>query len=620
MPLLHDSYISRIRSYVGYVLTACGAVVLLICAYDPDLWGGMMAGAVVQGTGMYLLSRNGRLSLPVVLGAAVLARAFLIPLPPVLSDDAYRYLWDGLLQIEGVNPYLFVPSASGLSQFRDTWIFPLLNSADYYTVYPPVSQFVYAFGALFQQPESLSGFYAIKAVMLSADLGAVYLLSRLVPPRQLVWYAWHPLVWLEFAGQAHQEALMIFFLVVCYVLLQQERGRSAVGALTLAGWVKLYPFLLLPFLLRRTRWRYVWIVGAVTVLAWAPYAHPDIISNLLDSLELYVQLFEFNAGPYYGAKYVMYFWTGADWSKTLGPMFAVLFGGAWLGYALSDYRRQWRWPTVVVVVFGTYLALSTTVHPWYVTGVLAFIPLLQRKNYAWPWLGLWSIGTYLFYQGGPYWTFIWIGWSGWAVLLAARQLPALLDAVIEQRAEVKWQRLAPYVPENSGSLLDLGAGEGYVGRRAANHTGAEVVLADLIDMNRTGLPFVTFDGRELPVDDDRFDTTLLVYVLHHARDADHLLDEARRVTNERIVILESVYENAFDRWTLTVLDHMANSLRFMRNRTGVKCVKLRTADQWIERLEEIGHLAHVERLGRFPHKQVLLVVDLKERAPKGSAE
>lgn len=547
----------------------------------------------------------------VVWGGALVGRLALFPLPPLLSDDAYRYIWDGLLQLAGLNPYLYLPSDQVLASFQELWVYPLLNSASYYTVYPPVSQFVFALGALFFEPGSLTSFYVIKAVIVAFDLGIVYLLSRIVSPGAVMLYAWHPLILLEFAGQGHQEAMMAFFLVLSYWFLRRDRRIGSVTALTLAGWVKLYPFFLMPFLLRRVGWRRVWAAVVVSVLVWIPYAHPAVIENMLQSLQLYVQLFEYNAGPYYAAKQLMYWLTGVDWSKTIGPIFAGTFLSIGVGAYIVDRWIRWPWAHLIMIVLGSYFALATTVHPWYLTGLLAIIPLLQRKTWHWIWLATWSIGTYLFYVGGPYWTFIWIGWGGWFVGLLVYHHHTLLDWLLRLRAYGKWRYIEPHLPGDMHRLLDLGAGEGYVGRLAADETEAFVQGADVHPLNKTELPYTVYDGHKLPFEDGAFDAAMLVYVLHHARRPEQVIAEALRISKKRVIILESVYETTWDRRVLRLLDRAANGLRFRGRREGkTDDLHFRTAEEWARLLKQHGRLVVEERFGHFPHKKALFVVEV----------
>src|SRR6185503_521299 len=95
-------------------------------------------------------------------------RTVLVPQRPYLSSDVYRYVWDGHVQAQGVNPYRNVPEAVELSSLRDDRIFPNINLEDrrWLSPYPPVAQIVFA-GVSQIRPLSVTAF---KAVMASFDL------------------------------------------------------------------------------------------------------------------------------------------------------------------------------------------------------------------------------------------------------------------------------------------------------------------------------------------------------------------------------------------------------------------------------------------------------------------
>src|SRR6266480_2356803 len=67
----------------------------------------------------------------IVLAVAALARAIALFAPDTLSDDIYRYVWDGRVQAAGINPYRYVPDDPALAFLRDEDIYPYVNRADY---------------------------------------------------------------------------------------------------------------------------------------------------------------------------------------------------------------------------------------------------------------------------------------------------------------------------------------------------------------------------------------------------------------------------------------------------------------------------------------------------------
>lgn len=553
-----------------------------------------------------------------VLGVALAGRALLVPLQPSLSDDAYRYIWDGLVQHAGFNPYAYPPAAPELAGLHDEWIFTVLNSQAYVSVYPPISQLLFAFGGWFYAWGWEASYYAMKLVLVAAEAGGLALLARMASPRFLLLYAWHPVVLLETAGQAHTEGLMILGLVLCVWAYRRQRPVLAASALTVAVWVKLYPLFLVPFLLRRIGWRYGLVIAGLSAPLGLFYYEPGVVDRVGASIDLYVRLFEFNAGPYYALKAFLTEWTGeTGWSKVLGPMLRQAFVLTLpLVFAL-DWWRSWSLPKAGVVVFGTYFALATTLHPWYLLSVLCLAPLLSRAPWAWLWLSTAAAGTYLFYTTGLYWPFVIVGWSGWLVLglwsarSAIRETAnGILEQVLRSRGVDKWKFVEGVLPQSivGKRLLDLGAGEGFVGEAAQRAGARAVVPADVIDLNRTGLDLVLYDGRKLPFEDDAFDVTMLVFVLHHAELPESVVSEALRVSSMGVAVVESTFATEWNRRLLDFLDRLANRLRSSGDmRDQEEHLHFRKTAAWIELVEARGgRVRRIRRRGRWVHEQSAL--------------
>ena len=380
------------------------------------LWPVLVGTAFFGAGGLVLLWRRDALSMPTVFIGALLLRLAYLPVGPGLTDDLFRYIWDGWLQWEGVNPYRYVPSNPSLSAYHDTALYEALNSKQYYSIYPPLSQAFFAMGGFVYNGSWVPSYYTLKILFVTAEFAGTLLLSRLTTARNLLLYAWNPLVLIEIAGQGHTEALLVPLLLGAVWAVRRGRGRLASLAVAGAGLVKLYPFALGPYLLRRFGWRAVWpgalLVGTLSL----PYAALYVLPHIKASADLFAQLFEFNAGPYYALKHVLWAWTGADWSKTLGPLFRGLFLAALPVLYGLDAWRDWSFRRASLLLLGTLFILSTTVHPWYLVPLLSLCVLGSQPSWHWLWLGLCSIGTYLFYVGGPYWIWVWIGWGGAGVL------------------------------------------------------------------------------------------------------------------------------------------------------------------------------------------------------------
>lgn len=347
-----------------------------------------------------------------VLWGAVVLRLLFLPLLPELTDDPFRYLWDGWLQVEGMNPYRYVPEDEPLESFRESVLFREMNSQSYYSIYPPLSQLTFLLGGLGQLVDWRLGYYLLKLLYTVAEFGGVALLARMTTARNVLLYAWNPVVLLETAGQGHTEALLVPLLLGLVWAVRRGRAATASMAVAGAGLVKLYPFVLGPFLLRRFGWRAVWPGVLVVTLCSLPYAAPYVLPHMKASVDLFSELFEFNAGPYYLVKYVFWVGTGADWSKVIGPAFRGVFFATLPVLYVVDACRDWSLRRAILWTIGLLFVLSTTVHPWYLVPLLGLSVLDESPSWHWLWLATASVGTYLFYVGGTYWLWIILGWGG----------------------------------------------------------------------------------------------------------------------------------------------------------------------------------------------------------------
>lgn len=97
-----------------------------------------------------------------------------------------------------------------------------------------------------------------------------------------------------------------------------------------------------------------------------------------------------------------------------------------------------------------------------------------------------------------------------------------------------------FIPHIEGidSVLDIGTGTSI-----PIHIFAEIFpkvrynTVDIVDIRkRKELPFMIYDGKNLPFDNLEFDVSLLNETLHHCKDPESVLIEARRVAKSIYVI------------------------------------------------------------------------------------
>jgi alpha-1,6-mannosyltransferase len=207
-----------------------------------------------------------------VLAFAALLRVPLLLSPPFLSDDVYRYVWDGRVQAAGINPYRHVPAAPELEALRDDDIYPNINRSDYaVTIYPPAAQLFFLLATRIS--ESVTW---MKAALLLWEGLAIALLVLLLrragrPDALALLYAWHPLPLWEFAGSGHLDAAAIACILAA--LVARGRGRSALAgvALGVATLFKLYPLGLFPALWRPGDRRMPAALAGTIALGYLPY-------------------------------------------------------------------------------------------------------------------------------------------------------------------------------------------------------------------------------------------------------------------------------------------------------------------------------------------------------------
>jgi alpha-1,6-mannosyltransferase len=216
--------------------------------------------------------RAARATLVLVVAFAALFRLAVLFDAPRLSDDIYRYVWDGRVQAAGINPYRYVPADPALARLRDRDIYEHINRRDYApTIYPPVAQVIF-----FAATRASESVVWMKVVMVAFEAVALWAISALLasfglPRQRVLLAAWHPLAVWEIAGSGHLDAIMICF--VCLALLARRRERDALcgAALACAALTKFFPVVLAPALYRRRGWRMPAAFVATCAAGYLPY-------------------------------------------------------------------------------------------------------------------------------------------------------------------------------------------------------------------------------------------------------------------------------------------------------------------------------------------------------------
>jgi hypothetical protein len=210
-------------------------------------------------------------------------------------------------------------------------------------------------------------------------------------------YAWNPLVIMELTGNLHLEAVMIFFVLLAVFLLQENRWVPSALSLAAGVAVKLVPLIFLPLLAFRDHWKRVMLYWSICGVAVAGFFLTTWSTALWDgpssSLTLYFQKFEFNASIYYLVREIGFAVKGYNIIQTAGPFLALVTFISIL--VLSRYtHKSMKWPQAMIWALTIYFLMATTVHPWYITTLVA---LAVFTNYRFP--IAWSVLAVLSYAG-----------------------------------------------------------------------------------------------------------------------------------------------------------------------------------------------------------------------------
>lgn len=376
-------------------------------------------------------------------------RALLLFSIPNLSDDYARFLWDGRLTVAGIHPFAHPPNHFMENQILPPGVTPALfdklNSPEYFTVYPPVCQAVFALAAWAFPSSELGSVFVMKLFLLVCEMGTICILRQTrvchavgirsleknchagyahlarsdsdsmtnhnVTEATVLAYALNPLAILEIVGNCHFEGAMIFFLLAGMAALQH--GKVVKGAIwwALATASKMLPIMFLPIVWRWLGWRRGWVFVSIFALASVVLFAPllAVLPNILESLDLYFRQFQFNASVYYLVREIGFQKIGWDIGEFSGPALGGLTVLGVLAIAIFTASSRKFDPerigigklaleTALLFALLLYLSLAATVQPWYATVPLA-ISLLTRWRFGVVWSGV-VVFSYSHYEGG----------------------------------------------------------------------------------------------------------------------------------------------------------------------------------------------------------------------------
>jgi hypothetical protein len=337
---------------------------------------------------VWRMRRTSRSTLLLVVVFAALFRLSILFAPPMLSDDIYRYIWDGRVQSARINPYRYVPADDALKFLRDELIYPNINRRDFApTIYPPLAQMIF-----FLTTRISESVVWMKALMILFEGAGLYALSALLasfklPRGRVLLAAWHPLAVWEIAGSGHLDALVVAF--VAFTLVAHARGReSLTGAmLAAATLVKLFPLVLFPAFYRRWSWRLPLTFCAVLAACYLPYVSVGA-RRVLGYLPGYAE----EEGLQSGARFFLLqlaraFPGGAHVPRAAYVVFALLLLGATAAWCLfargpDEQNRTHRFVRRAALPATVFTLLLSPHYSWYFVWLVPFLCFVRAKHVA----------------------------------------------------------------------------------------------------------------------------------------------------------------------------------------------------------------------------------------------
>jgi len=358
-------------------------------------------------------------------GIGILFRLIFIGVLPNLSQDFYRFIWDGRLVFELTNPYLFTPNELQDTLFSSTLIHQGIElykgmgtlNGSHYSNYPPINQLCFAIAALLAGKSILGSAIVMRILIILADIGILYFGRKLLKnlgqdPSKIFWYFLNPFIIIELTGNLHFEAVMLFFLVWSLYLLQKQKWVWAAVIFGISVSVKLIPLLFLPLFyqwfvfkkevstalnLTKLLTFYIIVIGTV-VITFLPFYSPQFVSNFAETIGLWFQNFEFNASVYYVIRWIGFNVVGWNIIETVGkilPLIVLAF--VFILTFLKKNKSTEQLITNMLFGISFYYLLSTTVHPWYIaTPLLLSVFTKYKFPIVWSFVVMFSYSAYRF--------------------------------------------------------------------------------------------------------------------------------------------------------------------------------------------------------------------------------
>ena len=277
---------------------------------------------------------------------------------PILSDDIYRYLWEGKVFLNGFNPYINPPNSTNLLFLRDQ-IFIYINHKNLPAIYPP---FMLIFNSIIVKICYSVKFY--KFILFLFDIATFILILIIcneikINPRYSMLYFTHPLPLIEIEWNGHNDIVMIFLFLISLYFLIKNRFIKSSFFYALSVLSKFIYLIFAKEFLKNLKSIIVFLF--VVIFMYLIFICSD--KNIFYSLNIYLKNWEFNGSIYKILKYFV---------KNHTIIRIILLGIFGLSWVIINFKVKNIFKRMLFLILS-FILCSPTVHPWYGLWILPFL-------------------------------------------------------------------------------------------------------------------------------------------------------------------------------------------------------------------------------------------------------
>ncbi len=304
--------------------------------------------------------------------------------PEVLSDDVYRYIWDGKMQYSGINPYLYPPESSQLNRLKDNLFYPKINHKQYRTIYPPLSQFIFFISYIV----SGNSFIFYRILYLFFEFLLCFLIYKFLDRKKFILLIiFSPILILEVYIGMHIDIIGVTLFVAALYFFKNNHDYPALIFALLSCYIKYIFIFALPLFfiyhkqvnifstlnnfklqeIIKTLIFKIIITALITTALYLPFIKAGGL--IFEQLFFYNKYWEFNASIYLIIKFM---------SNNYAATIKLILTG--LSLIFIYFNRKLIFTDKIRYALWLVLLLSNVLYPWYLLWVVPFLAIKISKE------------------------------------------------------------------------------------------------------------------------------------------------------------------------------------------------------------------------------------------------